>query len=283
MKYAVIDVGSNSVRLMINDGKNTLYKSVKTTRLIEGSSLDGNLTIEAVERTAQAVSFFVDKAKNENANEIFVFATAGVRQSKNPQVFTDKVYDMCGVRVDIVSGKKEALLGAVGALEKDGGVIDVGGASTEIITLKNGNVEYSKSLDFGAVRLTQKCGEDRADATKFLDENLLGFGAVPKADFCAVGGTATSIASMLLKLEIYDSKKVHNFIINKSDLSILANKLYSMTAEQRKTLVGLQPERAQIIHCGVLIMLKLMDYLKIENIRVSESDNLEGYLDTKRS
>lgn len=278
MKYGVIDVGSNSVRLMISDGVTTLEKSVITTRLIEGSSISGLLTSEAVERTAQAVSFFVKKAKEKGVCEVFVFATAGVRQSSNPELFIDKVFDECGIKVDVVSGETEAMLGALGALNFDGGVIDVGGASTEIITVKNGEIDYAKSLDFGAVRLTQKFNQNQDEISRFLDENLLKFGAVNSSEFCAVGGTATSIASMLLKLEIYDRDKVHNYQVNKRDLACLVDKIFSMSIEDRKSIVGLQKERAEIIGSGALILLKIMEYLNTSFIRVSESDNLEGYL-----
>ncbi len=278
MKYGVIDVGSNSVRLMISDGKRTLEKSVITTRLIKGSLESGMLTSEAVECTAQAVSFFVKKAKDLGAKNIYVFATAGVRQSKNPELFTSKVLNDCNIVVDVVSGEIEALLGAMGALDLEGCVIDVGGASTEIITLVNGVVDYAKSYDFGAVRLTQKFAQNRAGIEKYLEQNLRAFNSQKTNDFCAIGGTATSIASMLLELENYDSKKVHNSLVNIKQLSELVDKLFSMTINQRKSIVGLQKERAEIIGAGALILLKIMELNSISQIRISESDNLEGYL-----
>ena len=139
MKYGVIDIGSNSVRLMISvDGK-TIDKYVKTTRLAENMEADNNLQIDSIERTACAVSFFVDKAKEVGADKIYIFATAAVRQAKNKQVFLSQVKDLTSIDVDVIQGELEAKLGAMGALNGcDGGIIDVGGASSEVMVIKNG-------------------------------------------------------------------------------------------------------------------------------------------------
>ena len=91
MKYGVIDVGSNSVRLMISERGRTLYKLVKTTRLSEGMGEQKILQPEAVERTVRAVSFFIDEAKREQVDKTFVFATAAVRRASNPEVFLQAV------------------------------------------------------------------------------------------------------------------------------------------------------------------------------------------------
>lgn len=280
--YGVIDVGSNSVRLMLSDGCKTLSKTVKTTRLAQGM-VDGVLQADAIERTANAVSFFYKKAKTDGANEIYVFATAAVRSANNGHSFVRRVKDLCGADVDVVSGEDEAVLGYKGALgNNDGGVIDVGGASTEIIICKNQTKIYGKSIYLGAVKTTDECGQDFDCAKAYVKQKINEFGIVPKSNFYTVGGTATSIAAMLLELEQYDAEKVNGYEITIDNLTKLTEKLYAMTVEERRLIKGLQPDRAEVIANGALILLEITKKFDIDVIKVSESDNLEGYLMIKR-
>ncbi len=153
-KFAVIDIGSNSVRLMfVADGK-VLYKKLNTTRLGEGLVSSPLLTNEAIERTAEAVAGFYDEAKKDGAEEVYAFATAAARKAQNGQELVDRIYALRSLFVEIVSGEEEAKLGVLGALGKgDGIVVDIGGASTEIIRQERGKITYAKSVDIGVVRL----------------------------------------------------------------------------------------------------------------------------------
>ena len=139
-KSSVIDVGSNSVRLaMMADGK-TLYKKLATTRLGEGLSVTGKISAQAGERTANAVADFKNYALSQGAQKVYVFATAAVRSAVNRQEFLNLVRRVCGVEVDVLSGQDEARIGISGALkDRDGGIIDVGGASTEVTVQTGGN------------------------------------------------------------------------------------------------------------------------------------------------
>lgn len=278
MRYAVIDIGSNSVRLMISDGFVTASKQVMITKLAGG--IKDNLLDEcAIKRTVDAVSFFVKKAKEEGAEKILIFATAAVRLAVNRQFFTDKVKERCGVCVDVISGDDEAYLGGLGALNGvDGGIIDVGGASSEISVFVNHNIEYLKSINIGAVTITDNCGQDKNKALEFSKKIVSQYGVVPKCKFYAIGGTATTISALLQELEPYDSSKVHNSIITKSELIFLVDKLYSLSIEERKKLKGLQPARAEVISGGCSILLNIFNHLGIDEVVVSENDNLEGYL-----
>ncbi len=279
MKYGVIDVGSNSVRLMLSDGKETLYKTVKTTQLAEKLVENNVLLPEAIERTVEAVSFFNQKAKSEGADKVCVFATAGVRQALNGSEFVRRVKDVCGLNVDVVSGEKEAFFGLTGALNGcDGGVLDVGGASTELITMENGEISFSKSVVIGAVRVKDACGQDRLLAEKFILEKIKEFGVFPKTQLVAIGGTATSIASLMQELDPYDPSKVDGYVVSLHNLLKLIDKLFSLNVKERKKLKGLQPERAEIIAGGCLIVYLMAKAVGVNEITISEKDNLEGYL-----
>ena len=278
MKFAVIDVGSNSVRLMLSDGVNTFYKKVITTQLAKGM-IDNMLSLEAVERTCRAVSFFVNVARQENVDKILCYATAAVRSAKNKEIFVSKVKELCDLDVDVIDGNMECLCGVLGALNgSDGAILDIGGASTEIAVLKHGQLVYSHSLDIGAVKLTDLCGQDKFKARDVLQNLLVQYGEVDIDELKGIGGTATSITAMLQELEQYDVSKTHDSIIRLNDLHALVDKLYDMSVEERKKMKGLQPERAEVIASGALIMLEVMKYLSITQVIVSEMDNLEGYL-----
>ena len=180
MQYAVIDIGSNSVRLMfVADGK-VLYKTLKTTRLGEGLAVSPYLREEAMARTALAVADFFYRAKDEGAEIVYAFATAAVRSAKNGADFVSLVKEKCGLSVEVVSGETEAEIGVLGALgEKDGAVVDVGGASTEIVVRKEGVFVYKKSVDVGVVRLKDLCGRNKDALQSIADEKASVFGEVP--------------------------------------------------------------------------------------------------------
>lgn len=282
MLFGVIDVGSNSVRLMISDGKNTIEKLAQTTRLAEGMGSGKFLQKASIERSVNAIAGFIEYAKNKDVDKFFVFATAAVRQAKNKQDFVDWVKQKCGLDVDVVSGENEALFGLLGTLNgKNGAIIDVGGASSEIAVVENNKLIYSKSLPIGAVVLRDNCGQDLEKGIDFVENTIKDYGFVPKSEFYAIGGTATSIASIMQELEPYDPTKTDGFKIYYNALFDLTNKLYCMTVEERRKLKGLQKERAEVIAGGALILLKIMEKIGAEYIIVSEKDNLEGYLMNK--
>lgn len=283
MKYGVIDIGSNSVRLMINVDGFTERKDVLTTRLAEKMGTEKVLQDNAIERTASAVSFFVDKAKSEQVDEILIFATAAVRQAVNKQVFIDKVKELTGLNVDVIAGQEEAKLGAFGALNgNDGGIIDVGGASSEVLIIKNGQIVYSKSIDVGAVKIYNECGQDKEKILEYSKNAVLEYEKIPCAEFFGIGGTATSIASIDLKMTVYDPKKVQGHRLSITQVKNMRDTLLDMSLEEKRMLTGLQPDRAEIISGGVALVYEIMKLANVDHLFISEMDNLEGYLMAKR-
>ena len=281
-KIGVIDIGSNSVRLMLSINSVTIEKHVKVTKLAKGLGQDGSLCPESMERTADAVCFFVNKAKIEDVEKIYIFATAAVRSSKNGEEFTQKIFELTGIRVDVVSGEKEAKLGIFGALSgRDGGVIDVGGASTEIVVIKNSEIIYSESLYLGVVNVTDKCGQDYKKVNNYVKEQIKGYNEIPNAEFYAIGGTATSLAAICIGEEIYDPNKVHGYKLTKEKIEYLEKFLTSQSVKERENVKGLQRQRAEVICSGLYIIKLIMEEYNINCITVSEKDNLEGYLGYK--
>lgn len=276
-KYGVIDIGSNSARLMLIQNGEAIYKKIEITKLAK-SLVNDVLREEAIERCAKIVDSFYKEAINDGAEEVFAFGTATLRRASNSDVFQKRVKELCGLSVEIVSGEEEAYLGASGAIQSgNGGVIDVGGASTEIVVLKNGEPIYAKSLNIGAVVLFGIFGDDEQALNEYLEEKVLEYGNVPKTEFYGIGGTATSVASILQKLEPYDPKKVDGYKVTRKEIYKLTDRLFAMPVQEKERLKGLHPGRAEIIASGVAILAQIMKHYSIDAITVSEKDNLEGY------
>ncbi len=278
-KFAVVDVGSNSVRLMlVADGK-VLYKALNTTRLGEGLAERPLLKAEAIKRSAQAVASFYEQAKNEGAEHVSVFATAAVRTAENRQEFLDAVRSLCGLAVEVISGEEEAEIGILGALgNTDGGVIDIGGASTEIVVKKDGALIYKKSVDIGVVRLKDKCGREKSAIEKTAWKAAEEYGNIPlRGSIYAIGGTATTLAAQALRLDEYDSEKITGAVITAEKMREMAEFFLSMSVEEISALPCMPKGRADVLAGGAALFSILMQAHGFKELIVSDRDNLEGY------
>ena len=278
-KIAVIDIGSNSVRLMtLADGK-VLYKTLETTQLGEGIAVAPVLKETAMERTAQAIAGFSARAKTEGAEKVYAFATAAVRSAKNGGEFVNRVKALCDVEIEVLSGDEEAEIGMKGALgDNDGGIIDIGGASTEIVVRKNGQTVYQKSVDIGVVRLKDSCGRDLSALTTTAKRAIEQYGEVPSGvTMHAIGGTATTVAALLLDLQEYDGTEVTGLKIKKAQIEALAERLATTSVDELASHPCVPRKRAEVLLGGVVLLSEIMGAFGFAEIAVSDSDNLEGY------
>ncbi|MDE6104499.1 MAG: hypothetical protein K2G38_02270 [Clostridia bacterium] len=279
MKVSIIDVGSNSVRLAtLADGK-TLYKKMETTHLGEGVAATGNLSEAAIERTAQAVLKFYDMAQKDGAEKTYIFATAAVRNSLNRLIFINRVKELCSAEVEIMSGDEEARIGILGALKNsDGGIIDVGGASTEVSIQRDGKSVYSQSVNIGAVSLFEAAGRDREKILKVISEMVKEYAPFNASgfNFFAIGGTATRLAAIKHGLKEYrpEISDVTTFTLD--ELKDLSEKYLIKPVEeiQATTICG---KSSALVGGGGLLICAVMQKFGIDKITVSESDNLEGF------
>lgn len=278
-KTAVIDIGSNSVRLMMMADGKVLYKTLDTTRLGEGIAASPRLLPEAIERTAAAVSKYFHRAEAEGASAVYAFATAAVRSAENGGEFVDKVKELCGLAVEVISGEEEAEIGIRGALgDGDGGVIDAGGASTEIIVRDGGRIVYEKSVNIGVVRLKDMCGGDADKLAKAARTAVKEYGKVPNGvPMYAIGGTATTLAAVLSGMKVYEPSRITGTKISAARMRETADKLTKMSAEEIAKLPGVPLKRADVLAGGAVLLSAVMDGLGFPFIIVSDSDNLEGY------
>ena len=279
-KYGVIDVGSNSVRaILYSDGK-ILYKGLITSRLGEGLFESGNIKEEPFKRSIDAIKTLFYNLLTKGADEIFSFATEAVRSAKNGKDFVFAVREETGLELDVVSGDEEGELGLLGALKSSGGgIIDIGGASAEIVGAKNGKIIYSHSLSLGAVRLYDKCGENENLLEKTISERIDEYGEVPvDIDYYAIGGTATTLGMLDARLEIYDENVVDGRIVDYKSVVEIYENLKNTTITDRIEKLHINPKRAEIILGGVYLLKRIMEKFDIKRITVSEGDNMLGYL-----
>ena len=265
---AIIDIGTNSVRLLMaeKDEKGEwkiLRKELRSTRLGEGMTDKATIGQGAKERTLSAVGEFTAMAKFEGAKDIFAYGTSIMRDASNGEEFADEVTAAFGVPVRILSGKEEAYYSYIGAAGTSGvitSVVDIGGGSTEICVGFGTDVGARHSFRLGCVRCSKQ----------FDTTTARGRG---------VGGTITSLASMLQELEVYDSSKVQDYVIHPEDVSEILEKLSQMSYDDKCHMKGLLPSRADIIVAGVVILDSLMEYFALSEITVSDRDLSEGLLD----
>lgn len=280
MKIYAIDIGSNSVRLAaMADGK-TLFKRLITTRLGEGLSSTCMLSAEAIERTAQAVSKFVRTAESDGADKVYAFATAAVRSAKNGGDFVLRAKHLCGIDIDVISGETEALCGISGACKGgDGGIIDVGGASTEVSIRADGKMLYSKSVDVGTVRLFDLAGRDKSKLIKTISAKIKDYALFDAGSFRmrAIGGTTSRLGSIKHGLKEYRPEITDGTVLTLEEILNLADKLLSMSVGEIRatTICG---SSADIVGGGCLLTAEVMRRFNVGEITVSESDNLEGYV-----
>lgn len=302
-RSAVIDIGSNSVRILVADTDKAhtitpVYKSLETTRLGKGQAGTGKLSRESMEHTITALQNFQAKAEELHAGQVYCFATSAVREAENRDEFIRITHKKTKILIHVLSEQQEAGMGfaGIGAGEYRG-MIDIGGGSTEVAVGSGLMPDYAQSVRLGAVRaveifppgdvadsltmeaMRQWCLNRYGSILPGLKAYLAKTDAPPI--WYGVGGTVAALACMDQYLAKYDRERVHGYNLSRIKVKRILEELSLKTLQERREMVGLSPQRADIILGGVMILSTLMDALGLVAIRVSDSDNLEGYLAMK--
>ena len=294
-RVSVIDVGSNSVRLLVArvDGEiiQPLYKTLRTTRLGAGVDTNRVLSSGAMESTLETVRDFKEKSVSMGADEVLAVATSAVRDASNGEDFMRKIRRL-GIRAWVLDGRQEAEIGFIGAAlgcsagEKCIFLADIGGGSTELVTGAGLKVHNYTSLDIGAVRLTERfvrndpvtpaeVSEIEHFVTDMLAQNAKDITA-GNCKMIGIGGTITTLAAVAQGMESYDPNRVHNFVLTLSEVKCILEKLAAVDISKRREIPGLHPKRADIIIAGTIILKCLMEHWGFDCITVSEWDGLHG-------
>jgi exopolyphosphatase / guanosine-5'-triphosphate,3'-diphosphate pyrophosphatase len=294
---AAVDVGSNSVRLLVVDADGReLDRRVAITRLAAGVDATGRLADEAVERTLAVLDDYRDTWRAHGAGRVRIAATSAVRDAIDRDRFVAAVRARTGVELEVLSGAEEAALalaGATAAIEAPApvAVVDVGGGSTEIVVETSGGPQ-SVSMQLGAVRLIERYLADdpptatqveaaRAEIDARLNEGLADLAARPAplgqaASLVAVAATATTLAALALGLEVYDRDRIHGARLDRDTLAALTDKLLATDAAGRLRFGPIQPGREGVLHAGAMILHAIGVRAPVDAMIVSESDGLDG-------
>ncbi|WP_296646218.1 Ppx/GppA phosphatase family protein [Romboutsia sp. 13368] len=298
MRIGTIDIGTNSMRLLIADYIDgnlvNRKKYVNTTRIGQGVDEQGYISEDAIERNIDALVEFSRICKEKGCKTVYCMGTSALRDSKNKDVFIKLAKEKTDIDVEIISGEKESHLGFMGVLEgldevEDILVVDIGGGSTEFIIGNEDGIRFSKSENVGALRMTEKfLNQDPINEDEFKDMSNFIYDEVKNTLECVknhkvkkivgIGGTITSLSAMNQALEVYSMEKIHNSKISLNEIELILQNLKKMTLSDKKSLKGLQPKRADIITAGVEILYTIMKNIEIDEITVSEYDNLEGLM-----
>jgi exopolyphosphatase/guanosine-5'-triphosphate,3'-diphosphate pyrophosphatase len=299
MRVAVADIGTNSTRLLVadvEDGRvvDQLAKRSEVTRLGEGVDASGRLGDEPMERVFRVLEEYRRQADELGAEQRVAVLTSAVRDADNGQEFTAAVQDRFGFEAHTLAGETEAELTFAGATaDRDPDdrtqlvVIDIGGGSTELVEGAGGTMEFHVSTQAGVVRQTERHLHDDPPSAAQLERlatEVRGIilDEVPQsvldavAAGIAVAGTATQCAAIAQSLEPYDPDKVHGYVLERTELDRLLERLASVPLEERRKVRGLHPDRAPTIVAGVVILQQALDAFALDSVEVSEHDILQG-------
>src|SRR4051795_9253710 len=275
-RVAVIDVGTNSTRLLVADVEggrvSPLERRSTVTRLGRGVDLSGRLASEAIEDVCAAIDGYVGILQELGAETVEVIATSAVRDADNGSAFVAELRERFALSARVLDGEEEARLTYMGATavhppDEPTLVIDIGGGSTELIVGAGREISFHTSLQAGVVRHTERhIASDPPTALELealaadvraLIEGAVGGqpGSTARAAI-AVAGTPTSLASIELGLEPYDPAQVHGRTLTLASIQRLLSQLASSSLAKRAEISGLHPDRARSIVAGVVILVE---------------------------
>jgi exopolyphosphatase/guanosine-5'-triphosphate,3'-diphosphate pyrophosphatase len=297
VRFAVIDVGTNSVKLHVGERHTggawrTVLDRAEVTRLGQGLKESGWLQPEPLQRTADAIVGMVGESRAAGAAEVAAVATAGMRQADNSAELVDTVRDRCGVGIEVISGEEEARLAyraATSALDVGHGslvVFDTGGGSTEFTFGQAGKVEERFSLDVGAAPYTERFGLDNAVSDDLLAQAREAIaadlaqldGRQRPAALVGMGGALTNLAAVRHGLAEYDSDVVQGTVLDRAEVDRQIELYRTRTADERREITGLQPARAEVILSGACIVRTVLDKLQADELTVSDRGLRHGLL-----
>jgi exopolyphosphatase / guanosine-5'-triphosphate,3'-diphosphate pyrophosphatase len=296
-RYAVIDVGTNSVKLFVAERRadgdwTTVVDRSEITRLGEGLAATGRLGEEPAERTLEAIAGLADEARRDGAESIAAVGTAALRIAGNSDRFVAAARERTGLELEVISGEEEsrlAYLAARASVQVPGHslvVFDTGGGSSQFTFGHGDHVETRFSVDVGALRYTERFGLDGAIDTETLAaaraaiaEGLSRLDGRPVPDaLVGLGGAVTNLTAVKLELTAYDADAVRGAVLEADEVERQIELYRTRSADQRRGIVGLQPKRAEVILAGACIVRTVLAKLRRDSLTVSDRGLRHGVL-----
>ncbi|HST38753.1 MAG TPA: Ppx/GppA phosphatase family protein [Conexibacter sp.] len=301
MRVGVVDIGTNSTRLLIADvtpdGRIAERdRRSQVTHLGAGVDASGRLSDAAMERVFATLDAYRDAldAAAVPADARLAVLTSAVRDAANGADFTAVVRERYGLDAHTIAGEREARLTFLGATHgRDPAdrtpllVFDISGGSTELVVGHQDQVDFHVSTQLGVVRQTER--HIRSDPPRPAELQALAddvravlHAQVPVAVHddaqraIGVAGTATSLAAIAQRLEPYDPARVHGYVVELSDAEFELARLAQLPLADRREIAGLHPDRAPTIVAGIVILIEVLRFFGIGSVEVSEHDILHG-------
>lgn len=290
MTIATIDIGTNTVLLLIADvgPHGTIQTVAGAQRIIRlGRNVDASRTIrpEGLDKCADVLAEYREIIRSHGCERTVACGTSALRDASNRDEFLAAMSKRTGITVEVISGDEEALWTfrggrlVLGPTREECTVLDIGGGSTEFIVGSDETVHFKKSIDIGAVRLTERfihsdpiLPSDESLFRQFLRDQLAdSLRAIPPSSaLVGVAGTITTLAAMMQHMTAYDAARINGFRLSMKDLQDMNARLSKSTLAEKKSMPGLQPERADVIHAGAVILEEAMRFLRQPEVIVSD-------------
>ena len=298
---AAIDIGSNSVRLLVTTPDGTeVERAVTVTGLARGVDATGRLGETSIRATTACLVDFAGRMDRHGVTTAAAVATSASRDAANGAEVMAAITDVLGFAPTIIDGEREAGLafrGAAGGRQGHATVIDIGGGSTEISTGRDGQPASVASYDIGSVRITDRHLPDAPPTPVQVDaarrDAAAHFADVATGDPSAIGdqaarvlgvaGTFTSLSAMAQGLYAYDRTRVHASVLTADDLARLETRLSALTVDEIAAIPSLDPARAPVILGGTIVARSVLAAVGATAITVSEHDLLDGLAAELRS
>ncbi|MQA75084.1 MAG: Ppx/GppA family phosphatase [Solirubrobacterales bacterium] len=296
MRVAVIDMGTNSTRLLVADVEDGRVHEVErrstVTRLGRGVDTSGQLASEAIEEVCATVASYISLHEELGAERVTAIATSAVRDASNSAVFLAELRERFALDARILDGAEESRLTYLGACAERPPrdqtlVVDIGGGSTELVIGDGSAVDFYASLQAGTVRHTERyISRDPPEASELEDlaadvrgligDSLEGSAIARASAAVGVAGTPTSLAAIEQELNPYDPERVHGYTLSLPSIQRMCSQLASVPLAERLRVTGLHAGRAPTIVAGVVILIGVMRAFGLTEIEVSEHDILWG-------
>jgi len=289
---AVVDIGSNSVRLVVYDGLRRSPAPVFNEKILcglgKGVAITGKLNEAAIVRALAGLRRFRALARQIGCREVFAVATAAAREASNGEAFIDKAEKALGAGIAVLTGKEEARFAALGVIagipEADGVAGDLGGGSLELIDIKDGKLNDGVTLPLGPLRLIDMSGNNMERAREIVDEYLAKTNILSKLkgrSFYAVGGTWRNLARMHMAHAHYPLHVLHQYTMTRSQASGMAELVSGLSATALKDVKDVSRSRSETLPFGAMVLERLLHHSHAEDVVCSVYGVREGYLYAK--
>jgi len=296
LRIAVIDMGTNSTRLLVGDVEGgrvePAYRDSRVTGLGRGVETSGQLATDAIEGVYEAIGDYLACAQDLGASETVAVATSAVRDAANGDAFLAELRERFSLSARTIDGLEEARLtyrGALsgGGIEGDTLVVDIGGGSTELIVGSGPEPAFHTSMQVGVIRHSERHVHADPPRTDELEALAGDIGSALESELAsqpglradraiAVAGTPATLAAIELGLEPFDPHLVEGHHLTLQSAQQSCSRLASLPLEERRRVVGVDPDRAPTIVAGIVILIKAMRAFGLSEVEVSERDILFG-------